>query len=165
MLWMMLPAVALDPPPVPVKVTDGPFEAVVLAVPDLDTFDREWAVTTDGAQVTSTDRLIRNKPTFVVVLFGGCAKNDQGNCRIDVRHELTAPDGKAYDGLDGSKANPAQVIPMNNTNAFFLAPQLLGIRIEPGEQLGPYRLRVTVSDLVGRRKVASETTLNAVEPE
>ena len=165
MLWMMLPAVALEPPSAPAKVTDGPFEAVVLAVPDLDAFDREWAVTTEGAEITSTDRLIRNKPTFVVVLFGGCAKNDRGNCRIDVRHELIAPDGKAYDGLDGTKANPAEDIPMSKANAFFLAPQLLGIRIEPGEQLGPYRLRVTVSDLVAQRKVASEMTLNAVEPE
>jgi len=165
MLWMLAPALALSPPPAPKKVTDGPFEAVVLAVPDLDAFDRQWAVTTDGAEITGTDRLIRNKPTFIVVLFGGCAKDEQGNCRIDVRHELTSPDGKAYDGLDGTKANPVAEIPTTRANAFFLAPQVLGIRIEPGEQLGPYSLRVTVSDLVGRRKVATDMMLNAVEQE
>jgi len=165
MFWMLIPALTLQTQPGMEKVTDGPFEAIVVAVPDLDTFDRQWAVKTVGAEITSTNRLVRNKPTFVVVLFGGCAKNAQGNCQIDVRHELTAPDGRPYDGLDGSKSNPAADIPMSQTDAFFLAPQLLGVRIEPGEALGPYRLRVTVSDLVGHRKVVAQQTLTAVESE
>jgi hypothetical protein len=168
MRWMLAPALALQNPDTPLgaeKVTDGPFQAVVAAVPDLDAFDREWAVQTDGAQITSTTRLVRNKPTFVVVLFGGCQKNEAGNCRIEVRHELTTPRGKAYDGLDGTRAEPVADIPMTLTNAFFLAPQVLGVRIEPGEELGPYRLRVTVSDKVARRKVAADMTLIAVEPE
>jgi hypothetical protein len=165
MSWMIAAVLALGTPGVAEKANDGPFEAVVVAVPDLEAFDREWAVATAGAEITSTERLVRNKPTYIVVLFGGCVKNDRGNCQIDVRHVLMTPDGKPYDGLDGTKANPVADIPMTRTDAFFLAPQVLGVEIEPGEQLGPYRLHVTVADMVAGRKVSSELTLTAVESE
>jgi hypothetical protein len=165
MLWMLAPSLAIETPPPAKKLTDGQFEVLVMAVPDLDKFDQEWAVPSEGANLTTTSRLVRNNPTFVVVLFGGCTKNVQGNCRIDVRHELNGPDGRPYDGLDGTKTNPVAEIPIARTDAFFLAPQLLGVRIETGEALGPYKLRVRVSDLVADRHVTSDLTLTAVEAE
>lgn len=165
-LALLAAAVALDPPgQKPQEGSDGPFKVVVAAVPDIDQFDREWQVRTAGVQITTTARLVRNKMTYVVVLFGGCVRNAEGKCRLAVRHEVRQPDGKVYDGLDGSKVAPTADVPVSRDNSFYMAPQLMGVRIEPGEALGPYEVKVTVSDVIGNRSVATVQTLTAVEPE
>ncbi len=165
MILALLATAALDPPGLkPQEGYDGPFKVVVAAVPDIDQFHRQWEVRTAGVQITSTARLIRNKMTYVVVMFGGCERNAEGKCRIAVRHEVRQPDGKAYGGMDGSKGAPPVDVPVSRDNSYYLAPQLMGVRIEPGEALGPYEVKVTVSDLIGSRSVTTFQTLTAVEP-
>ena len=165
MILALAPALALQRPIQKQQAVDGAFKVIVLPVPNLEQFERDWKVTTEGAHITSNDRLIRNKPTFIVVLFGGCERNTEGKCRIEVRPELRTPDGQFYDGMDGTKPPPAADVPVSRPDSFFLAPQVVGMEIEPGEALGPYRLKVTVSDLIAKRTAVTEQTLTAVEAE
>ena len=165
MIFALAPAIALQPPLQKQEAVDGAFKVLVLPVQDLEQFDREWKVTTEGAHITSNDRLVRSKPTFIVVLFGGCERNAEGKCRIEVRPELRTPDGRFYDGMDGTKPSPAADVSVSRPDSFFVAPQVVGIEIEPGEALGPYRLKVTVSDLIAKRTAVTEQTLTAVEAE
>lgn len=166
MILAFLAAAALDPPGLkPQEGKYGPFKVVVAAVPDIEQFDRQWAVRTAGVQLTSTARLTRNKLTYVVVMFGGCQRNVEGKCRIAVKYEIRQPDGTVYEGMDGSKVASAVDVPVSRENSYYLAPQRLGVRIEPGEALGPYEVKVTVSDLVGNHSISTVQTLNAVEAE
>lgn len=165
LLPLLVSSIALSPRQPPETGSNGPLKTVMIAVPDIEQFDRQWAVKTDGAEVTSTSKLVRGKPTFVVVLFGGCQTDENATCRIEVRPNVTGPDGKPYDGLDGTKVLPAEEIQVARSDAFYLAPQLLGIRIEPGELLGPYQIRMTVTDVNASRSVTLKDTLTAVEAE
>ncbi|WP_294123064.1 hypothetical protein [Sphingomonas sp.] len=142
--------------------TDG-FYVAQLAVPDVDGLEREWAVPGEGVNVTGTSELVRNKATFTTISFGGCTKDAAGRCRITVAYQIFAPDGSYYGGRESSERATAFDGPMSDPAQMYLGGAYMGVRIEPGEALGKYRIRATTTDEIGHKTVVTERVLTAVE--
>jgi len=144
--------------------TDG-FYVVQLAVPDIDGLEHEWAVPTVGVDVTGTSKLVRNKATFTTVSFAGCTRDKAGNCRITVAYQIFAPDGSYYEGKKSSDRLKAFEGPVSDPSQMYLGGAYMGLRIEPGEALGDYRVRATTTDEIANKSVVTERVLTAVETE
>jgi len=132
------------------------------AVDDLDRLDREWAVTTPGAKLTSTSSAIRNKPIFAAFVFTGCKAKADGQCDLVADFTVTDPDGKQYaehrDAAVWPRAPLAKGVLMRSD-------ALLGMRVEPGEPLGRYMVRITLHDRVAGVDIATSQMIEVREAE
>jgi hypothetical protein len=143
--------------------TDG-FYVAQLAVPDIDGLEREWAVPGKGVDITGTSQLVRNKATFTTISFGGCTRDSDGNCKISVAYKIIAPDGSLYPGQNGEthKAFEGRI---DDPKQMYLGGAYMGLRIEPGEALGDYKIQATTTDEVAHKSVVTQRILTAVEAE
>ena len=127
---------------------------------DQDQFMRQWQQATPP-NLTTDSRTERNRPIFMFLIFGGCRADAQGNCRLTGNIEIRDPDGAIYEA-------PANAIfwdnqPAPNPQLLTLSPQGLGLRIEDGEKLGVYRIRVSVTDVHAGRTAYTESEITVVE--
>ena len=147
-----------EPPPGAGK--NGNFHILQLWTGDEDRFMAEWAHPTPP-NLTTTTRMERNQPLTQFILFSNCTPDIDGKCLLNAAIEIFQPDGEYYGDVltfpayDNHPAPPADLL--------VIAPNSIGIRIEDGELLGGYLVRMTVTDVHGGRMAVSELTLEAVE--
>ena len=126
-----------------VEASAGDLKIVHLWSTDPEGFMEAWRGPTPPTLRTST-RTQRNTRIEQFILYVNCTPDDAGSCRLEARVEITAPDGTPYGepmtfvALPPAPAGPRDVIQ--------LAPASIGLVIEDGEQLGLYRISLSVTD-------------------
>lgn len=143
-----------------IQAEAGDFKIIHLWSTQPDAFLKAWSGPTPP-QLPSSGRMKRNQVIQQFILFANCTRDNAGHCHLAARMEITAPDGSRYgevlefDALDG----PAPATP----NVIGLTSAGIALVIEDGEQLGRYRVRLTVTDTNADLTVTTLRFLEAVE--
>ena len=161
LLGLLAQAAVLPAPTGVVEGRAGDLKVIHIAVPDLDAFERGWAITTPGANITTTTKLIVGKPSFTTVLFSGCTRNAAGECHLSVSFRILSPDSSVYDGMDGAARMRLFDGPVPADNNIRAGQPMIGLRVEPGEALGLYRLIASTTDEVAKQTARTEIILSA----
>jgi hypothetical protein len=138
----------------------GSLKIVQLWIEDAERFEREWAQPTPP-HITTTARYERNQRADQVILFANCQADAAGKCRLSAKVDIVAPDGTAYGEpmvfplWDNQPAPPRNVL--------VRTPVSIGLVVEDGEQLGPYRIALAVTDENTGLTATSRVTLTVVE--
>ena len=135
----------------------GGFGAMLLMTGDPAAFRRAWA----GPQppkLNATTRTARGKPVYAMVIFSGCRAGADGKCRVTGQFSVTRPDGRPYQA-------PAQAKIWSGAPSaarkMLLAEGSVGLKLEPKDPLGAYRVRAVVTDHVAGINVTVEQAVTA----
>lgn len=138
----------------------GDLQVLQLWSDDAERFLGEWAQPTPP-QLTTTTSIERNRQITLFLIFGGCRADAEGNCHLTGRIAVLDPDGAPYNDHADVAFWDNQPAPPAGTLA--LSPQGLGLIIEDGEKLGPYTVRVSVTDVNAGVTADTEQVLTVVE--
>ena len=155
-------------PPVALPSESGQnadFAVIQLAVPDVDGLIKQWAVPGAGVEITTTNRLVRDKATFTAIVFKGCMTDPKGDCHVTARYQITDPDGQPYEGKANDPPRPVYDGKPVAAPNLQLGGAFFGLRIEHGEALGAYLVRIETTDVVSHRTIITQSVLTAVEAE
>lgn len=139
---------------------NGNFHILQLWTDDADRFTTQWNQPTPP-NLSTTTRMERNQPLTQFIIFSNCTPDAAGNCLLNAEVTITRPDGEIYGEILTFPAYDNHPAP--EANMLFLTPNSIGIRIEDGELLGPYLIRLALTDVYGNRTAISNVTLEAVE--
>ncbi|MEE9432901.1 MAG: hypothetical protein V3V15_01515 [Sphingorhabdus sp.] len=144
----------------PVEARAGNLHIIQLWSSDQQRFLKEWKQPTPP-HLTTDSSIERNKPIFQFIIIGGCQANEAGNCDLSGETRMTGPDGKPY----GEPLNFAvwDNLPAPPPNILSLAPAGIGLTVEDGEKLGPYKIKLSVTDNVAKVTATTEVTITAEE--
>lgn len=128
------------------RKSEGAFSSWLVLVPDDRALYTDWQKSGASVQVSETDQVRINEPISAFVVFSGCMADGLGNCDVQMRFRVLAPDGSVYtespsmEVWQGKKAPNAQLLE--------LSVGYLKVAIEPHEQLGNYQVEAQVKDLI-----------------
>ena len=105
---------------------------------------RNWRTPSESVYFPTIDTIERNKILTAVIVFAGCAENIKGNCDLVVQFTVFNPDNTLYSKLPVMEVWSGKPNPPNNSLG--LGVEYMRIIIEPGEQLGKYRLDAQIHD-------------------
>ena len=134
----------------------GGFGAMLVMTADPAALRRAWA--SPQPRVNATAKASRGKPVFAMVIFSGCRAAADGKCRVTGRFSVTRPDGRPYQApttvklWSGAPAAPRKML---------LAQGSVGLKLEPKDPLGPYRVRALVTDHVAGITLPVEQAVTA----
>jgi len=130
----------------------GDFGAWLILVDDEKSFFKAWETPTPVVNIDTADKVQRNKPIILLVVFSGCKVDKYGNCSLVVDFTITQPDGTEYADI------PNQPLWSNKTapkkGMLVMGEAYLRIRIEPHEKLGTYKVHAIVKDLNDNKKIS-----------
>jgi hypothetical protein len=138
----------------------GDLDVVQMATLDLDRLHKEWEVPEAGVSLTTDNAAVRGRPIFTFLLISGCHAAADGNCNVTVDFEILDPRGKSYGRNSGAPAWPHPPLPIGT---YILSEVFVGLRVEPGETLGQYKVLATATDHVAGSVVHTSGTLNISE--
>ena len=119
------------------------FGAHLIIVEDPKGFIEEWSKPQTPNIKPVTD-VKRGKVIGAFVLFAGCKPDSAGVCNSEVDYVVIKPDGSLYAERKGQPLWNEQAPPAKNIQ---LSKAILGIRMEPKDPAGEYKVRARVSDL------------------
>jgi len=133
----------------------GELRVLQLWSTDSERFIEQWSRPTPP-KLTTDNRVQRNKPIEQFIIFGGCQADASGNCNLSGELTIVDPEGEPY----GETMNFAawDNLPKPKGEVLSLSPVGIGLRVEDGEKLGTYRIRLAVTD-----EVAKVTAITEVE--
>jgi hypothetical protein len=137
----------------------GDLHVAQFATLDMDRLDREWGQPDKVAQLSTDSETVRNKPIFTFLAMYGCHPDTSGNCNVTAAFDVFDPDGKLYGHQRDTEAWKRPPIEGN----IVIMASFLGLRVEPGEKLGNYLVRVTTTDHVTGSVVHTEEKLMVTE--
>ena len=126
---------------------------------DYDGFWKAWEGPTPP-HLSVTDRVERGRPVNAMLIFSGCKAGADGNCNVTALYNITAPDGTPYG--EPQSAIVWRLLPAPGYN-LQLSEGSIGMVVEPGEQLGRYVLKATVTDHVAGTVLTVEAPVEVVE--
>ena len=134
----------------------------MLLTTDQAQFLEAWAGPTPP-QLATSDNVRRGEVISAMLMFSGCTANQAGKCELRADYLISAPDGSVYGDSKDVKVWDEAPAPGHNIQ---LSQSNLSIQIEPGEQLGRYRIRIALTDKVAgtRLEVSDEFTALEAEP-
>jgi len=91
-----------------------------------------------------------------VVLFEGCLADKEGNCNVDLDIRTVDPTGKTYGEMKGEDLWQGKQAPTPGYSQ--LGHAYMGLRIEPHDPLGTYKVLVIAHDRNAGTTVQAETT-------
>jgi hypothetical protein len=142
---LVAPPAAAQSPPREVEGTntarDGKFVALQLFAKDSKRFIEEWRKPTPP-NLTTTNTAVRNKPVFLMIIVGGCDRDEQEKCDVVGDVMITDPTGAKY----GDYKNLPIYRDQAGLGVLMLSPTSLAITVEDGEVLGRYRVDITITD-------------------
>ena len=124
-------------------------------------FFEDWNKPEIPSLITLKDnKALRNVPLFTVIFFVDPSTDSKGSVDVTYDMVILKPDGSIYGeqknavGLKGKFVVPAHQIQ--------LAQERMGIRIEPQDPSGSYRVEVTVHDHIKKVEIRLNTTFEVV---
>lgn len=108
----------------------------------------------------TTTRIERNRPITAFVIFAGCRADAAGNCNLSGSIEFRDPDGGIYGQHDNISFWSGPAIAGYNLR---LSPVGPALRVEDGEKLGTYTVRITVTDRNADVTAITEERLTVIE--
>jgi hypothetical protein len=143
------------------RKSEGDFGAMLVLTDKPDEFFRAWETETPGASIAATEVARRGSPVVGVVVFTGCAPNENGLCDATVVYTVIKPDGTVYDKpqegeLWIGKRPPAKYV-------LQLSLGNMGVVIEPEDPLGRYLMHAEVRDRVSGKVLHLERHFDAIE--
>jgi hypothetical protein len=114
----------------------------------------------EGVKLSTSSETQRNKPTFITFVFSGCAPKADGACDVSADFRILAPDGKVYGEQNAEPIWPRAPLA---ENILMLSDAKLGLRIEDGEALGGYTVRILLRDNVAKRDITTEDVIHVSE--
>ena len=124
----------------------GGFGAQLWLTNDLEGFIESWARPKDPVQMKVSNRAERGKPIDAVVLFSNCKAGPDGFCDATVDFRVLRPDGSTYGRFENTELWLKKPPPVKD--AIQPGIQTLGVKIEPEDPDGEYRVEATVRDNV-----------------
>ncbi len=138
----------------------GNLGAMVLITNDPEGFFEQWNKPPSPdrkPELSTVSKVKRGDVVMAIVVFSGCSADKSGNCNSKVDFKVINPDGSVYaDISDGELWIEKPAIPKG-----FLQVSIsnLGFEVEPDDQIGEYRIEVTVRDLVSELELGLLQTL------
>lgn len=119
------------------------FAGHLIIVEDPKAFIAKWSKP-ETPEIKPVTEVKRGTVIGAFVLFAGCKPDSAGVCNAEVDYVVIKPDGEVYaerkaQPLWKEKAPPAPNIQLSRA--------ILGIRMEPNDPAGEYKVRAKVSDL------------------
>lgn len=145
-----------------VEAQAGALRIIHLWTREPEAFLKAWSGPTPPNLPTAT-RTRRNQPIQQFILYANCQPGAAGRCHLAARVEITGPDGKPYGKVMEFDALPPG--PPARPGMIGLAPQSIGLEIEDGEQLGIYRVTLSVTDKNAGVTAVSRVSLTVTEAE
>ncbi len=163
MLCAASPLSAGDPPPAPrnpaMAGKDG-FGALQLATINPPLFMTLWRQNSGDVSLPVNSATVRNQPITTYILFKGCTRAEDGNCYVTAEFSIYDPTGKLYGYHKGIPLWKSTKPP---GRAYSLGDETLGLKVENGEKLGTYTIRVRTTDEVARITVETEQLIAVTE--
>ena len=119
------------------------FGAHLIIVEDPKGFIEEWSKP-QTPNIKPVRDVKRGKVIGAFVLFAGCKPDSVGICNSEVDYVVIKPDGNVYAERKGQPLWNEQAPPAKNIQ---LSKAILGIRMEPEDPAGEYKVRAKGSDL------------------
>lgn len=141
--------------------SSGDFGAMVLMTTDSQKVLENWSTPSPGVHILDTEKVPKGKPIEALVLFSGCAPNNQGNCVTEVDYQIVKPDGTIYAEYKNTelwKNKPA--VPVGRLG---LAVDRVGLIADPTDPTGQYKVRCVVRDLVSSTEFSIYSTFEVEE--
>jgi hypothetical protein len=141
----------------PSRATLGGFGVLMVVTSEYDAFWKAWEGSSPP-QVSTTEEVTRDQPVHAMLIFSGCRAGPDGDCNVTVQLRVTAPNGSQYgDILEGTVWNGPPAPEYN----LQLAESSLGFILEPGDPLGTYTLKASVTDHVADITLKVEQAVTA----
>ena len=140
---------------------DGDFGAQLFLTDKPDELFEAWEKPALGVAIHEAKTARRGVPIVAVVVFTGCAPNAKGLSQATVEFTAYRPDGKPYG--DPSDCELWIDKPLPAKGQLQLSVGNMGIVIDPGDQLGVYKVRAKVVDKVAKKTLLLERDFTALE--
>lgn len=149
-------------PDTPWARSDGDFGAQLVFTDKPDELFAAWERPGASVYYSQTPTAVRGGgPIVGVIFFAGCATNEGGNCELLVDFQGYRPDGKPW-----GEAQHGEVWlekPAPSPGEMQLGIGAIGLKVEPADPLGEYKVRADILDRVTGKHMVLERTFTAVE--
>jgi len=149
----------------PARKTVGDFGTMLMVTDDPDGLFEAWARPPSpeyGPNISEVSTAHRGDVVLAFVVFSGCAENSGGNCDANVKYTAYFPDGSMY----GQHSGALWVgFPDPGKGSLQLSEGNLGLRIEPDDPFGIYRITADIVDNVSGAEFSLLTEITVVESE
>lgn len=143
----------------PNTASSGDFAIVQIATTDSAALQAEWAKPTPGVKLQTSTQMTRNQAIETFIIFKGCGLDKAGNCNLTVQYEVFNPAGKSLIRVPGMIWVG---LPPPPDLQLQLSASSLGLTLDDGDPLGPYRIQARVTDHVAKVTLQTEQVLTAV---
>ena len=149
----------------PAQKAVGDFGTMLMITDDPDGLFEAWAKPPSpeyGPSISEASTAHRGGVVLAFVIFSGCAENADGNCDADVEYTAYFPDGSVY----GQHSGALWVgFPDPGKGSLQLSEGNLGLRIEPDDPFGIYRITADIIDNVSGTEISLSTEITVVASE
>ena len=122
---------------------------------------KNWGTPSQSVYFPTADKIERNKIITAFIVFGGCSVDSSGNCDLRMQITVYQPDGKIYSQLPVMEVWSGKPVPPNRSLG--LSVEYMRVLIEPGEQLGKYKIDTKVIDKISGNSMMLKSHFTAVE--
>ncbi|MCB1770939.1 MAG: hypothetical protein KDJ31_14780 [Candidatus Competibacteraceae bacterium] len=122
---------------------------------------KNWGTPSQSVYFPTANKIERNKIITAFVVFGGCAIDANGNCDLRMQITVYQPDGKVYSKFPVMEVWSGKPVPPNRSLG--LSVEYMRVIIEPGEQLGKYKIDTNVIDKISGNSMVLTSHFTAVE--
>ena len=122
---------------------------------------KNWGTPSQSVYFPTADKIERNKIITAFIVFGCCAVDANGNCDLRMQITVYQPDGKVYSKLPVMEVWSGKPVPPNRSLG--LSVEYMRVIIEPGEQLGKYKIDTKVIDKISSNNMILTSHFTAVE--
>jgi len=122
-----------------------------------------WDTPSEEVYIPSTEKIEKGKTLTALIVFSGCAADDNGNCNLLVKYNVLFPDGSVYADLPIQEAWIDKPVPVKRSLG--LSVGYIQVVIEDDEPLGEYTVEATVVDGNMRKSLELKSHFLAVEAE
>lgn len=126
------------------RKSDGSFSSWLVLVPDDRELYTAWQKPGASVHLAEIDAVRIGEPISAFVVFSGCEADSSGNCDVQMRFHVLAPDGSVYTETPPMEVWQGKTAP--HAQALELSVAYLKVVIEPHEQLGTYHIESQVKD-------------------
>lgn len=135
------------------RKSDGSFGVLLMLTDEPQKLMDDWKKP-ETPRLKTISVATRSKPIGAVIFFTGCTEL-QGKCNAKIDFEVTRPDGSSYASISDATLWKLSAPP---TKGLQLSETYLGIRLEPQDPTGTYRVIAKVRDLNANLEIVVSRT-------